>query len=107
MAKPYHPNSKENGSTEHTLRSATHVPIVGSRHDKGPHQTSPTIWSKYVSDATLASVIDSSRSTVWRYVRQGILPPPIKIGGLTRFDLDHTLACIRAGKIIPAPGDRT
>ncbi|MCF8487413.1 MAG: hypothetical protein K9G71_19650 [Rhodobacteraceae bacterium] len=63
--------------------------------------------SKYVTDATIASLIESSRSTIWRYVKDGILPPPIKIGRLTRFDLGHALACIRAGTIVPAPTDRT
>lgn len=57
----------------------------------------------FASDTTLATLIDSSRSTVWRYVRIGILPPPLKIGGLTRFDVAHAMACIRAGRIVPWP----
>jgi predicted DNA-binding transcriptional regulator AlpA len=57
----------------------------------------------FASDTTLAILIDSSRSTVWRYVRTGILPPPLKIGGLTRFDVAHAMACIRAGRIVPWP----
>jgi predicted DNA-binding transcriptional regulator AlpA len=49
----------------------------------------------FVSDATLAGLLDTSRSTIHRYVKKGILPPPIKIGGLTRFDLEEAIARIR------------
>jgi predicted DNA-binding transcriptional regulator AlpA len=49
----------------------------------------------FVSDKTLAVMLETSRSSIWRYVKGGILPPPIKIGGLTRFDLEEAVAAIR------------
>ena len=40
------------------------------------------------TDATLANELGISRATVWRYVKQGIIPKPIKLSaGATRFDL--------------------
>jgi predicted DNA-binding transcriptional regulator AlpA len=49
----------------------------------------------FVSDKTLAAMLDTSRSSIWRYVKGGIIPPPIKIGSLTRFDLEEAVAAIR------------
>jgi len=37
------------------------------------------------SDKTVAKMIDGSRATVWRRVKDHTLPQPIKIGGLTRW----------------------
>lgn len=39
----------------------------------------------YVADSRLAELLDCSESTVWDYARQGILPKPYHIGGLTRW----------------------
>lgn len=40
----------------------------------------------YVSDAQLAKRYNISRSTVWRWVKAGILPQPVKLSpGCTRF----------------------
>jgi predicted DNA-binding transcriptional regulator AlpA len=49
----------------------------------------------YVSDSTLAALLDTSRTTIWRYVRNGLLPPPVKIGGLTRFDRLEVLSFVK------------
>ena len=49
----------------------------------------------YVSDSTLAALLDTSRTTIWRYVRNGLLPPPLKIGGLTRFDRLEVLSFVK------------
>lgn len=85
--------STERVANQHTPGTAAGLPS----HDTG-------LYAKpFASDTTLATLIDSSRSTVWRYVRTGILPPPLKIGGLTRFDVAHAMACIRAGRIVPWP----
>ena len=37
------------------------------------------------SDKTVAKMIDGSRATVWRRVKDHTLPQPIKVGGLTRW----------------------
>ena len=34
-----------------------------------------------LTDRELAKVLGTSRSSIWRYVSMGLLPPPIKIGG--------------------------
>ncbi len=39
----------------------------------------------YVSKATLAAELDVSESTVDDYVRRGILPKPIQLGGSVRW----------------------
>ena len=41
----------------------------------------------YSSDKTLAHFYDASRSTIWKWSREGKLPKPIKLtSGATRWD---------------------
>jgi len=50
------------------------------------NQTTPRKW---VSDRTVAEYFEVSRCTVWRWVKIGRLPPPVKIGeNCTRFDFE-------------------
>lgn len=35
---------------------------------------------KYLSDKTIAERYGVSRATVWRWVREGLFPSPLKIG---------------------------
>ena len=39
------------------------------------------------SDRETAAYLGCGRSTVWRWVEEGVLPPPIRLGGLTRWKL--------------------
>jgi predicted DNA-binding transcriptional regulator AlpA len=39
----------------------------------------------YVSVATVAALHDCHTATVWRHVKQGLIPPPERIGGITRW----------------------
>lgn len=42
----------------------------------------------YVSDKTLAGKYEVSRATIWRWVREGRLPEPVKLGpGCTRWPM--------------------
>lgn len=45
------------------------------------------IERQFVRDVFLADRYEISRSTVWRWVREGLLPKPTKIAGSSRFDL--------------------
>lgn len=48
---------------------------------------------QYLSDKTLAERYDTSRQTVWRWVREGKLPKPIKLStGTTRWSLSDLSA---------------
>lgn len=38
-----------------------------------------------LSDAALAERLGVARGTVWRWVKQGVIPGPVRIGGATRF----------------------
>ena len=40
---------------------------------------------KYLSDKTLASQMEVSRATIWRWVKEGKLPSPVKINRCTRW----------------------
>lgn len=43
----------------------------------------------YVRDTYLAKRYNVHRVTIWNWVRKGVLPTPIKIGGATRWDLSE------------------
>lgn len=47
-------------------------------------------------DKAVAFVLDISTSSVWRLVKKGIIPPPVKVNGLTRFDIRKSIAAFRA-----------
>ena len=41
--------------------------------------------SRYMRDLDVAAHFQCGRSTVWRWVKQGLLPEPVRIGGATRW----------------------
>lgn len=44
--------------------------------------------TQYLSDKSVAARYDSSRATVWRWVKEGKLPHPIKLtNGTTRWKI--------------------
>ncbi|MEO1151859.1 MAG: helix-turn-helix domain-containing protein [Pseudomonadota bacterium] len=45
---------------------------------------------RYRRDVDVAQIYGVHRSTVWRWVREKIIPPPLKIAGSSRFDLAVT-----------------
>ena len=51
-----------------------------------------------ISDKDVAEMIGSSRATVWRRVGDGVLPRPIKFGGMTRWVLSEVDAVIDRAK---------
>jgi len=41
---------------------------------------------RYLRDTTLAEIYDVDRSTIWRWSRNGTLPPPVKLSaGVSRW----------------------
>jgi len=48
--------------------------------------------AKYLGDTTLAARYSVSRSTIWRWVREGQFIQPIKLGGSTRWPEAAVLA---------------
>lgn len=55
----------------------------------------PQLEKAFVQDRGLAFVLDISTSSVWRLVKKGVLPPPVKVNGLTRFDLKKSVDAFR------------
>lgn len=51
---------------------------------------------RLVSDREAARLLGVSRSTWWRRVADGTMPPPLKIGGVTRWRADEIAAAIQA-----------
>lgn len=43
--------------------------------------------SQYLTDRTLAARYEVARSTIWRWLKEGQLPKPIKLAGSTRWRL--------------------
>lgn len=52
------------------------------------------ILERYVRDNDLAERLSVSRSTIWRWSAEGLLPPPRRIGGATRWPLHASLRAI-------------
>ncbi len=51
--------------------------------------TTPPTTQRYIRDADVARRYGVGRATVWRWVREGELPPPIQLGrATTRWSLD-------------------
>ena len=51
---------------------------------------------RYGRDIDVAQSYGVHRSTIWRWVREKIIPAPIKIAGSTRFDLQAVDTAIHA-----------
>jgi predicted DNA-binding transcriptional regulator AlpA len=72
------------------------VELVGSRGDGNWRVGRKVMTEKIlVPDKEAAAMLSMGRSTFWREVAKGVLPQPIKIGGLTRWrvsDLQQTCA---------------
>ena len=47
-----------------------------------------------LTDRESAAMIGCGRSTYWRYVNQGIVPKPLKIGGMSRWRQSEIAAVI-------------
>ena len=46
-------------------------------------------------DKEAASILDCGRSTLWRWAAEGIIPKPLKIGGMSRWrqsDIEAVIA---------------
>lgn len=51
-----------------------------------------------LTDRQVAALFGCSRATVWLNVKKGILPNPLKFGGITRFHMAEVLEVIDAAK---------
>jgi len=58
----------------------------------------------YIRDTEIAAVLSIHRSTVWRYVKLGILPEPIRIGRATRWRQSDVNAALERLSATPANG---
>lgn len=47
-----------------------------------------------ISDHTAAALLGISRATLWRRVKDGTLPPPVKIGAATRWKRDELITAV-------------
>jgi predicted DNA-binding transcriptional regulator AlpA len=54
----------------------------------------------YVSAETLAYRLDIAPSLIEVYVRDGVLPPPERLGSLKRWDFAEVVAFIKARSVI-------
>lgn len=65
--------------------------------------TANTVATDYVVDPLLTSaeaalLLDASEPTLWRWVRQRRLPPPIKLGHLSRWPRSEIVGVIEKAK---------
>jgi predicted DNA-binding transcriptional regulator AlpA len=49
---------------------------------------------KLLSIPAAAALLGISVSSVWRRIKDGTLPPPIKLGGATRFSYDELVGAV-------------
>jgi predicted DNA-binding transcriptional regulator AlpA len=52
-----------------------------------------------IRDAEAAALLNCSKSTFWRRVADGTIPRPIKIGGMSRWQMSEILAVIEKAKV--------
>lgn len=50
---------------------------------------------EFLSEQSVAEFFDVSKSTVRRWVEQGIIPAPVPIGGLKRWDVSELRSAVR------------
>ncbi len=63
---------------------------------RGSRNHPPGLPTEWASDKQLAERYSVSRATIWRWNKEGHLPPPAKIGGATRWRVaDADTAIIR------------
>lgn len=65
---------------------------------EGKTASAGNVGRMLVSDVELAEMLGVSRKSVWRRVRDGSLPQPVKIGGLSRFVLTEVNERVEAAK---------
>ncbi|PWE31289.1 DNA-binding protein [Maritimibacter sp. 55A14] len=53
-----------------------------------------TVVDPLIRDAEGAAMLGCSKATWWRRVADGTLPPPLKIGGMSRWKRSDVLAVI-------------
>ena len=51
-----------------------------------------------LTDIESAKLLGCARSTIWKWVAEGIVPKPIKIGGMSRFFRSEMLAVVENAK---------
>jgi len=56
------------------------------------------INDRLISVTPVAAAYGCSVTTVWRHVATGVIPKPVKIGGMTRWSEAEVLAHIEAAK---------
>ena len=55
----------------------------------------------FLSDREAAAILGCARSSIWRWANEGILPKPLKIGGLSRWrqsDIEAVIAKAEAAR---------
>lgn len=60
----------------------------------GPGSPFATV-DRLLNDREAASMLDCGRSTLWRWAADGIIPKPLKIGGMSRWrqsDIEAVIA---------------
>ncbi len=50
----------------------------------------------YLSDKSVASLLDVCKDQVWKCFRDGRLPPPIKLGSMTRWRRNDIISWIES-----------
>ena len=55
-------------------------------------------FERLLRDEDFAEILNCSTSTVWRRVADGIISPPLKIGGMSRWPASEAAAVIERAK---------
>lgn len=65
-----------------------------SRTTPSEGEQEPLQSERLIRDADGALILGCSKATFWRLVAKGVLPPPIKIGGMSRWKVSDVLKLI-------------
>lgn len=67
-------------------------PLAATAQDITSSEFEPTYnYNRLIRDAEVAALLGCSKATFWRRIADGTLPPPIKIGGMSRWWLSEII----------------
>ncbi|MCB1328006.1 MAG: helix-turn-helix domain-containing protein [Maritimibacter sp.] len=76
------------------MKKSTKTPNPTITASAVPSEVDCGVATRLIRDAEGAALLGCSKATWWRRVADGTLPPPLKIGGMSRWKMSDVLRLI-------------